>query len=190
MNTPSHTILNLAILRRVPAPHLTWPVVIGSWLPDAAIFVFFAWAKLAGIPDAVIWRETYYTPIWQGIFAIGNSIPLALLGWGLCGWQKWGGGTALFASMLLHHGTDIPLHHEDAHQHFWPLTDFRIISPVSYWDTDHYGFYGALVELSLLLVASFSLWRQVRSRLGKSLLLLTNLAYFWGYVTFYLPSFP
>lgn len=188
MNTPSHSILNLAILGRGQQPARTWPILIGSWLPDAAIFGFYAWAKLIGLPDAVIWNETYYQPFWQAIFAIGNSMPLALLGWGIAQWRKWPIAAAIFASMLLHHAADLPFHNEDAHQHFWPLTSYRFVSPMSYWDVDHLGAYGSLIELVLVAIASVFLWRRVRSRFGKGLLILTNVIYVLGYARFYFPS--
>jgi len=186
MNTPGHSILNLAILGRARRPGTVWPILLGSWLPDAALFVFYGWAKLRGMPESVIWREAYYTPAWQDIFAIGNSMPLALMGLALSRWRGWSAGMALFASILLHHAGDLPLHHDDAHRHFWPLTDFRVISPISYWDPAHFGSLGALLEVLLVLLASVLLWRWVRPRLGRGLMVLTNLLYGLYYVSFYL----
>jgi len=185
MNTPGHSILNLALLNRGSLAGNPWPIMIGSWLPDAAIFVFYGWAKAVNLPEAVIWNEAYYRPFWQDIFAIGNSIPLALLGAGLALWLRRPAGVALFVSMLLHHLEDFPLHHEDAHQHFWPLSSYRFISPVSYWDPDHYGAYGALAEVGLTLIASFYLWTRSRSLWGRGLLILTNVAYLVGYWQLY-----
>ncbi|MGD1929551.1 MAG: hypothetical protein ACFB12_11635 [Leptolyngbyaceae cyanobacterium] len=186
MNTPGHSLLNLAILGRAPRPELTWPILIGSWLPDAALFVFYAWARWSNIPEAQIWDEMYYEPFWQDIFAIGNSIPLALFGLVLFMVLKRPRLTAVCASMLLHHLEDLPLHHDDAHRHFWPLTDYRFISPVSYWDSDHFGRYGALAELSLVALASIVLWRRLRSRWSRGLILLFNglylVVYFVGYL--------
>ncbi|MEM6521202.1 MAG: hypothetical protein AAF722_17935 [Cyanobacteria bacterium P01_C01_bin.70] len=186
MNTPSHSILNLAILGQGQLAQSGWPIVIGSWLPDAAIFVFYGWAKGAGLPDATIWQETYYLPFWQSIFAIGNSIPLALMGLGIFLWLRRPGAIALFASMMLHHLEDLPLHHEDAHQHFWPLSSYRFVSPVSYWDPQHFGAYGALLEMALTLLATVCLLRRLRSRWGQGILVLVNLLYIGGYWQFYL----
>ena len=185
MNTPSHCILNLAILDRGSLKGCTWPIVLGSWLPDAAIFVFYGWARLMGLPEEVIWSEAYYAPAWQHIFAIGNSMPLALLGLSLCLWLKRPAWIALFASALLHHLEDLPLHHEDAHQHFWPLSDYRFVSPVSYWDPAQFGRYGALAELTLTLVASVVWWRRVRSRWVRGALVVVNVLYLAGYWQFY-----
>jgi len=186
MNTPAHSILNLAILGRQQPPLLTWPILLGSWAPDIAMFVFYGWAKLAGIPEVQIWRELYYTPVWQDVFAIGNSIPLVLLGLGFTIWQRRLNWIAFFASMLLHHLADLPLHHDDAHRHFWPLSDFRFISPVSYWDRNHLGTYGALIETGLLVIASAYLLRRTRSRWSQGLIILINLVYLYGYYRLYL----
>ena len=186
MNTPSHSILNLAILGHAERKVLTWPILIGSWLPDVALFIFYGWARLSGLPEAVIWNEAYYRPFWQDIFAIGNSIPLVLLVWGLAAWQRWPRMAALCLSMLLHHAEDLPFHNEDAHRHFWPLTDFRFISPISYWDPEHFGAYVALFEMVVVFGASFILVRRVRSRLGQGLIILVNVIYVIGYIGFYL----
>lgn len=185
MNTPSHSILNLAILGHTQQSIRTWPILIGSWLPDAALFIFYGWAKLANIPEATIWGETYYEPIWQDIFAIGNSIPLALVGMLFFLWRRQSGWIALFSSMLLHHFEDLPLHHEDAHRHFWPLSNYRFISPISYWDRDHLGIYGALFEIILTIAASLFLLKRVQSRWGRGLIVSINLIYLYGYWRFY-----
>ena len=80
MNTPSHVILNLALLGRRSRSQLNKPIFWGAMLPDLAMFGFYAWAKLvAQMDEATIWREAYYEPFWQTIFDAGNSIPLALL---------------------------------------------------------------------------------------------------------------
>ena len=131
-------------------------------------------------------RRYLSSTLGQNVFAIGNSMPLALLGLGIFLWQKRPAGAALFASMLLHHLADLPLHHDDAHRHFWPLSDYRFISPVSYWDPDHFGNYGALLETGLLLLASVVIWRRAKSIWAKSILVLISMAYCYGYVRLYL----
>ena len=75
------------------------------------------------------------------------------------------GAWALFvASMILHALGDLPLHREDAHRHFFPFSDWRFTSPVSYWDPDHYGGYAAIGEVLLVLAVSFFLFRAYRGR--------------------------
>lgn len=185
MNTPSHLVINLAILRR---PQLgPWPILLGAIVPDAAIFIFFGWAQWGQrLPPETIWREAYYEPFWQNIFAVGNSIPFAAIGLLLCYRLKRRWAMVFFASMLLHQLADLPLHHDDAHRHFWPLSELRIISPVSYWDPDHFGRLGAGLETCLVVLASVFLWGRVRSHLGRGLLLLTSLVLMGLYMGFYL----
>ena len=175
MNTPSHIIINLTVLRRPEPLALTWPILLGAMAPDAAIFVFYGWAKwVQKLPDSVIWREAYYSHPWQDIFAIGNSIPLALIGIFISGYLKHPGWVAFFASMVLHQLCDLPLHHDDAHRHFFPFSDARFSSPISYWDRNHYGTWGALIELLMVLVSSLFLVFGTTSIVGRGLLLLTN----------------
>lgn len=174
MITTTHLILNLAILRRPTQPQMTWPALIGAFVPDAAMFLFYGQMRLVlGLPESVIWSERFFSDFWQNIFAVGNSIPLAALGLGIAYLGRQPLWSAGFASMLLHHLGDLPLHNDDAHRHFFPLSDFRFISPVSYWDTAHHGTLAATLELGLGLLASLYLLRIIKSRFGRALLLLT-----------------
>lgn len=183
MNTPSHAIINLAILGRKTRPERNWSIVLGALIPDLAMFVFYGWAKLiAGMTDTQIWDVAYYEAFWQNTFDFWNSIPLALvgigLGVGLARQTKWQSlGTAISiccASILLHCLEDLPVHREDAHRHFWPLSNVRFKSPISYWDRDHYGNIFVLFEVGLVLVLSVYVFRLMRSWWGKGLLILSN----------------
>jgi len=175
MNTPSHIILNLAILRRPDQVVYTWPILLGAIAPDAAIFVFYGWAKwVQKLPESVIWREAYYSQPWQDIFAIGNSIPLGLVGIAISAYFKQTAWGIFFASMVLHHLCDLPLHHDDAHRHFFPFSNMRFTSPLSYWDRNHYGTWGALIELCMVLVSSAVLLSNLTSIWGKGILILAN----------------
>jgi hypothetical protein len=173
MNTPNHLIINLALLRRPESPAMTWPILIGALIPDAALFVFYGWARWQRLPERVIWSEAYYSQPWQAIFAVGNSIPLGLLGVGLGYYfqRPWLG--LLGASMVLHHLADLPLHHDDAHQHLWPFSSVRFISPVSYWDVEHFGRLGATVEIVLVLAATVFLLPLLNTMVSKGILAAT-----------------
>ena len=56
-----------------------------------------------------------------------------------------------FASALIHLFCDLPVHHDDAHRHFLPLTDWRLASPLSYWDPNHYGHIFLWFELAFTI---------------------------------------
>ncbi|MGI8738245.1 MAG: hypothetical protein ACR2KU_00935 [Gammaproteobacteria bacterium] len=65
--------------------------------------------------------------------------------------------------MGLHVLFDLPLHHDDAHRHFFPFSDWRFYSPVSYWDPAHYGDIVSACEILAVAVGSVVLWRRYES---------------------------
>ena len=156
MNTPSHLAISLLVFRR----QSTWPAVLavalGAVLPDLPMFGFYLYQKLwLGTAEQVIWTERYFAPHWQLLFDLFHSIPilatLTLLCWLLPQLRL---GTLLFASALLHQFFDLPLHHFDAHRHFLPFSDWRFLSPISYWDPRFYGQIFMWVELATALGTS------------------------------------
>ena len=70
---------------------------------------------------------------------------------------------AFAASGLLHQACDFPVHADDPHRHFWPLSDWRFHSPVSYWDPRHYGHLFQPFEFALTLGLLAFLARRYRS---------------------------
>ena len=163
MNTQTHLLLAAALFARPGRPRANAAVMAGALVPDAGVYGLFAWSKLAGVPETEVWRTIYFAEPMQTIQAVCNSAPLygAVLAIGLALGERRtalasAGGTAatggwwgavgplhwlalLALAALIHLAGDLPLHADDAHRHFWPLTDWRFHSPVSYWDRDHYG---------------------------------------------------
>ena len=185
MTTPAHAALSLIVLGRSERNAL--PVALGAVAPDVPMLVFYIWERLArGVSEGRIWSERYFDPGWQVVFDIPSSIPL--LGIALCillvliGRRPTAGhipsagvaaaprptrltaSTLFVASMILHALGDLPLHREDAHRHFFPFSDWRFTSPVSYWDPEHYGGYAAAGEVLLVLAVSVFLFRAYRGR--------------------------
>lgn len=185
MTTPAHAALSLIVLGRSERNAL--PVALGAVAPDVPMLVFYFWERLVrGVSEGRIWSERYFDPGWQVVFDIPSSIPL--LGIALCillvliGRRSTVGhipsagvaaaprpakltASALFvASMIVHALGDLPLHREDAHRHFFPFSDWRFTSPVSYWEPDHYGGYVAVAEIVLVLAVSVFLFRAYRGR--------------------------
>ena len=87
-----------------------------------------------------------------------NSIPVyAALA--VAGWVVSRKGMALFAaSAIIHCVLDLLVHHDDGHRHFFPFSDFRFQSPVSYWDPAHHGNIIGLLEIVLVIALSVWLW--------------------------------
>ncbi len=154
-------------------------VLAGALLPDLSIFIMFFWTRIImGRPEELIWREIYFTPFWQSIGMVANSMPLygaiALIAW----WRNWPLVLVLALSALLHLTFDFPFHNDDAHAHFWPITAWRFESPLSYWDPDHFGLWVAGAEFALGVSLIVVLWQRFPERLPRAGLLLAFAAYF------------
>lgn len=167
MNTPAHALINLALLGRVTPPAAVAAVLVGGLLPDLPMLVFYAVERLRGVPEAVIWSEHYFAPQWQAFFDAPNSLVLIAVAAAVCAWRRWPIGVLLFASMALHSLADLALHHDDGHRHFWPISDFRFVSPVSYWDPDHFGRWVMPAELLAALAALVWAWRHYPQRRNR-----------------------
>ncbi|MEB3273662.1 MAG: hypothetical protein ACO4AJ_00920 [Prochlorothrix sp.] len=179
MKTPSHAVINLALL--MPHSAATAAIALGSVLPDVPIFVMYVWAKgVRRQDDRKIWSEIYYSSFWYGWTALVHSIPLALgiAALGSLGLGDW--AIALGLSMALHDLLDLPVHHDDAHCHFLPFSAYRFISPFSYWDPRHYGRQVAWVEALLVLGATVGVWPWLTSVGVRGVLLLVNALYWIG----------
>ena len=142
------------------------------------MFVFFAVERFVfGRPGSVIWAERYYDADWQRVFDLFNSLPLLGLAAGIAFVIHRRRLAWAFVSMALHAAMDLPLHSDDGHRHFYPFSDFRFDSPVSYWDPAHFGAYAATGEAVAVLIASLVVYRRLRSRWTRRGLILVDAAY-------------
>ena len=185
MNTPAHIVVNLTILATEEKADTIAPVVAGSLLPDLPMMVFYAYAKiLRSIPDQVIWSQTYHAKGWQTFFDLFNSLPIIAIGYitaRLTGTKRL---TLLFASMALHCLGDLLLHHDDAHRHLFPLSNWRFKSPVSYWDPQYFGNIAGPLEAAAVVAGCLFLMKRYTSVKGRLLVASVAAAYavYWGYV--------
>jgi hypothetical protein len=168
VNTPAHIILSGVILGRGRTRKYLSAIVGGALLPDLPMFGFYIYERLvAGHPDRLIWSQLYFEPDWQRFFDLFNSLPLIAFGLAFAIHRKSGPAIAFFLSMTLHVAADLPLHREDAHGHFYPLSNWRFQSPISYWDPKHHGLIVGGLELLGVVVGSWVLirrgnpWRRV-----------------------------
>lgn len=202
LNTQTHILLACATL--IPAAPALMPQIAATWqfkvaamaailgalLPDASLFFMFALGKIQGVPESIIFNEWYFSETWQRIGAETNSIPVyaavALVSTTLIRRIKTGykrllqvvSFAAVFAiSALLHTATDLPLHNDDGHPHFWPFTDWVYVSPVSYWDPRHHGTLWSVIELCLAAGLIVFLWRRFSNRFTKVCLLIAAISY-------------
>lgn len=183
MNTPTHAVFNLSVLGRKYAP---LPVLGGAILPDLPIYLFYLQEKLVdGTPESTIWSIDYFRSAWQPVLDVLHSFPLILLLFGLARYLRQPRLEAFSSSLFLHSAFDFPVHHDDAHSHFFPFSRYRFFSPVSYWDSRHYGAAGAALELLLVLAAAGNLCRRYSSWSVRGMLILLCAVYVAAYCSFY-----
>ena len=163
MNTPTHVATSLLVWRKEPDWNSVAAVVAGAFLPDAPMFGFYGYQRIwAGRTESEIWSKLYFDPAWQLFFDLFNSIPIALVLIVVCHLTGFRLAKILCASALLHMCCDLPVHHDDAHRHFLPLSNWRFESPLSYWDPKHYGIPFAIAELVFAISACFFVgWKAV-----------------------------
>lgn len=175
-----------ALLTKSGDQRRNWAVLAGGLLPDLSIFALVGWARFVeNQPHRQIWRETYWQEPWQTLSAVSNSFVI----WGcaalLAYWLGWRIVMFAAAAMLVHLSLDFPFHASDAHKHFWPLTDWRFHSPLSYWNDHHHARWVGALELALVLASMAVLWQRfhsywVRGALLAGLISLTLIPlFFW-----------
>jgi len=185
MNTPAHAIVNLLLFPKQKRGRHALAIMAGALIPDAPMFVFYLWARFTGLSEQMIWRNGYFDPGWQAVFDTFHSFPLLGLACFTAWRAGWTSASVFFASMFLHSCFDFPLHHSDAHHHFFPFSDWQFHSPVSYWDPAYHGQMMGLIELMVVVAGGAWLLRTAEDRrlkLGVSIILFLYLAY-WGFVS-------
>ena len=183
MNTPAHAIAGLLLLGSGNRQRHAVAIVAGSLVPDAPMLIFYLWARFSGMSERSIWREGYFDPGWQAFFDAFHSFPLLAFAALFALWMRMKGVAVFFAAMVLHSVFDFPLHHHDAHRHFWPLSDYRFASPLSYWDPQYYGQWVGPLELLMVVAGGAWLLRHAENPAvfrSVAAILLLYLS-FWGF---------
>jgi len=138
MNTQTHVLMGAVLFGGTVSGGQTAAAVVGGLLPDLPAILMVVWARWwAARSPREIFGTLYFSRRWQVLLAPWHSVPL----WGAGVALGWASASpvliAFAASGLIHVGIDFFLHASDAHRHFWPFSDWRFESPVSYWDSAH-----------------------------------------------------
>ena len=162
----------MAVLAKPGTPKRNWAIFLGSIVPDIVIYLWAPYqAFVRGHTWETIWRTLYFEAPMQNLIAYVNSVPiytaLALAGYGFRT-TLWGKLCLGFSgAALLHIAFDFPVHSHDAYRHFWPLTDWRFYSPLSYYEIDHHARWVSLVEALIAGTCIVILWQRFRTRRVK-----------------------
>jgi len=178
VNTPTHTLLALAALSKPGERKRNLAVILGSLIPDIAIYLWAPYQSIVnGVSSSEMWDKLYFEPPMQNLIAWFNSIPIYAIGFTARG-KTWGKLMLFFAlAALIHMATDLPVHAEDAYRHFWPLSDWRFHSPLSYWDRNHHAGWVSRFEAVLALSCIVILWKQFPRRFIQIVLGLLTVFY-------------
>ncbi|MBB5514983.1 hypothetical protein FHS89_000993 [Rubricella aquisinus] len=179
MNTPAHLIFAAAAFARAEkepgdgARAVNGAALLGGLLPDFSLYFAFLWGVgVLGLTPAFFFGEVYFWPPMQAVFAVDNSFVVWSFLLGVALTVRHLPLIAFAGSGLLHLLFDFTLHNDDARMHFWPVSDWVFISPVSYWDPDHYGGIAALAEIAICVALLALLWRRFSGVLAKILITL------------------
>lgn len=160
MNTPAHLLTGAALFGRKGGTGRLWAATFGSLLPDLSLYLLVFWALgIAQISPEVVFDELYFSPSWQQVFAIDNSIPLWSILFAVALRYKSDWAIALCSAALVHIGLDFLMHAGDGRPNFWPFSDWVFHSPISYWDSRHHADWVSPVTLLASGIAFVVLWR-------------------------------
>lgn len=171
MNTPAHLVIGLAAFARADRPRVTAAALAGALLPDLSLYLMVFAAFALGHSAQEIFGTLYFSDPWQRVFAIDNSFVLWGLGLAAALWCRSTVAVAFAGAGLLHLAFDFPLHNDDARMMFWPLTEWKFLSPISYWDRGRGGDMVEMVELALVAALTVLLLRRFRGLLARAGLL-------------------
>ena len=171
MNTPAHLIFAAAAFARPGETRANVAAFLGALAPDISLYLMAGVSLFVlGVPANVVFGQYYYSDAWQQVFAIDNSFVLWGIALGLALWARSRVATLFCAAALLHLAFDFPLHNHDARQHFWPITDWVFISPLSYWDSNHHGGTVGALETIACFALLVLLWRRFKDAPSRGLI--------------------
>ena len=188
MNTQTHLLLASAVLTKRGSKARNVAILLGAFLPDLPVFALFGIAKLMGFTDHQIFGDFYFREEMRNLMGLFNSFFVAALIAGI-GWlfkDRWFGWPMVFfaAAMTIHAASDLPVHVDDGHRHFWPFSSFVYSSPFSYWDGAHHGGIVSLIEAALGIVCAVVVWGRfpvpwIRALCGIAIFAYVAVPVFW-----------
>ena len=155
VNTPAHLLIGAALFSKHSNRALLGGALLGGLLPDLSLYLMAGYALFVlQLSTDVVFGQLYFSDTWQLVFSIDNSFVIWGVACALAVKIKRPFFIALSSAAVLHLLCDFTLHNDDARAHFWPITDWRFFSPVSYWDNNHHAAYVAPLEGLLASVAA------------------------------------
>ncbi|HRW48505.1 MAG: metal-dependent hydrolase [Caldilinea sp.] len=176
-------------LKKRNVPVSTKALLLGSVLPDLALFALTAWFIVyyrfmapQGLPDDSVFGTLYdqlffHNPIW----IVGHNFfhaPLILAALGVAGYvgarqgRRWGWPLVwLMVGCGLHTVVDIFTHHNDGPLLLFPFDwQTRFAAPISYWDVRHGARVVAPLEHAMdIAIIVYLLWTWLAARRTRAM---------------------
>jgi len=161
MITPSHIIYSWALAKKTEKSgrgggatprHRTLAFVLGALFPDTPTYLFFIVNGLIlGYSGQVLWGDMYFNSAWSIPITLTHSFILwpvlivtaTYFGWNLLRWFS--------ISALIHTVVDFLVHTDDAYRHFYPFSQWKFYSPISYYNPAEYGLFVSAFDSLLVL---------------------------------------
>lgn len=175
MITPSHIIYSWALARKTEAnsqnpdqkhtPKRTLAFVLGALFPDTPTYLFFIVCGLIlGYSGEAMWDDMYFNSGWSLPITLFHSFWLWPVLIGLStylglSFVRWFSISAFFHSLV-----DFLVHTDDAYRHFWPFSDWKFHSPVSYYRASEYGNWVSAFDSLLVLGLLTYLYTKYRGK--------------------------
>lgn len=145
MITPSHIIYSWAFAKKTETPNTgtqkrTLAFVLGAFFPDIPTYLFFIICGLIlGYSGEIMWDDMYFNSGWAIPITLTHSFiiwPIVATSATYFGWKflTWFSLSALFHSLI-----DFCVHTDDAYRHFWPVSQWKFHSPISYYNPSEWG---------------------------------------------------
>jgi hypothetical protein len=157
MITPSHIIYSWFLAKKTENTSndnkkRTLTFILGALFPDTPTYLFFlVCGVLLGYSGQVMWDDMYFNSGWAIPITLTHSFILwplliAISSYGEWKFLRWFSISALFHTLV-----DFCVHTDDAYRHFWPFSDWRFHSPISYYNPSEYGMYVSTFDSLLVL---------------------------------------
>lgn len=169
MRTYSHALLTLAAARQLKPDDRSFDawLTAGAVAPDipAGIGIAWLWARRRLYSRRDFLEEVCGRSIFRGPDAALHSVlsaTVSLVLYAALGARRYDRQRSAFAFLLGwagHTVTDALTHGSDARPLFWPVSNWRFESPVSYRERERYGRVFALAEHAALLIVTARMLR-------------------------------
>lgn len=191
MQTYSHLLMTAVVgerLKKRNVPVSTKALLLGSILPDLALFVLTAWFVAyyrfmapQGLPNDNVFGALYdeyffHHPAWIVSHNFFHA-PLILVALGTAGYlgaqqgRRWGWPlVCLMVGCGFHTTVDIFTHHHDGPLLLFPFDwQTRFAAPISYWDVRYgAGIVAPLEHTMDLAIVAYLLWTWLKTRRNRT----------------------